>query len=136
MEIQKKNSLYRLFIWCLKVCDRFTDKNMAYRYRNQTNLCHFVRVIVFYTPLVFFLNFLSYSVILTSVFLLFFWFNLKDLGIVLLLLTATVAFTFGAVALGFKLSKLEKYEFYKITTKFIKAKKDKICPYITFEGEK
>ncbi len=53
MYIESTSALYRLFMWSLLYVGAFSgDNSLRYQYRYRTNLCHFVRVIAVYVPLV------------------------------------------------------------------------------------
>lgn len=136
MDIKKENTLYRLFMWCLGICDKFTDKYLSSRYRNQTNLCHFVRVIIFYTPMILAFHLLVLGSVIGVLILPFFLFSLEAVGAGLLVLIMGVL---GIFAVGFIISKLSNFpktenETWKLVKEFAKAKKAKICPYIYFNN--
>lgn len=83
MEFQDNSRQARLFFWSLGIWDEFTEKESQWLFGRGTNLCHFVRVICFYMPLVFFLHLLLVAAaIFLIVVLPFIWFGWKNIGIV------------------------------------------------------
>lgn len=53
MDLNKNAWYVRLFFFALDAVDEFFDRGFtAHRYKRGTNLCHFVRTICFYLPLV------------------------------------------------------------------------------------
>lgn len=62
MTLNERLWYVRLFFWCLSIQDEFTEGNAEYRVRRHgTNLCHFLRVILVYTPIIFLLHLVLYG---------------------------------------------------------------------------
>lgn len=152
----------RLFFWTLDVCDYFLNKkyygnmgyySMANRYSCGTNLCHYVRVITVYLPLVLATHLLLvastiYVLLLLPIRLfgaLGYAFSILHIfGALLALIIAFTILAFGVVGLG----KAKDITVKVIETRrklpddqpsaveliklWVKAKKQKICPLISF----
>jgi hypothetical protein len=137
MEICKDKKLYKLFMWCLGLCEKATDKDyLRLKYKDQTNLCHFVRVICIYTPLILISTVLFYIMGISVIILPLILFPLYDTFIVLSVIVLIVISALLMVGIAYLFSDtgwFTKSEVFSVTSQYIKAKKEKICPYISFK---
>ncbi len=142
--------LSRLFFWALGIVDAFLGKEMACRHRKGTNLCHLVRVIVVYLPLVLLAQLLFWATFLGACLVFpIWWFGVGDLARVAGLIVAGVAIVIGAAWLAisiedtYRQSKEEQERrkrlgiipeptMANLALAFIAARKRKICPLIKF----
>ena len=56
MELDKRQWYVRWFFWSLMVWDEFRETDSSWKFENGTNLCHFIRVMLVWCPLVLLLN--------------------------------------------------------------------------------
>ena len=138
MIITKESYWYRVFTWCLKLCSKFLDKDLVWKYRNGSNLCHFMRVIFIYSPLILLSQLLT--VFITLGILLYvpiIWFGaLSWFGLIFLITAGTVLIVAFCYLMDKNAERIkywyrEKEKGLMIT--WIKAKKQKICPLIKWE---
>ncbi|MFZ2484641.1 MAG: hypothetical protein WAX80_01675 [Minisyncoccia bacterium] len=61
MDLDRELWYVRWFFWSLDIWDDFNDNNTQWKYRNGTNLCHFMRVIFVWCPLVLLLHLVLYA---------------------------------------------------------------------------
>ncbi len=164
MEFNKNRWYVQWFFLSLRVIDQFSgrDNDSAYRYRAGTNLCHFMRVTLFWAPLVVAFHVALYGLVLAALVLTpLHYFGLigaaKIYGVILLAIAAVVLLFVGiwgahevVVVVDRKLSEAsaadqdrrslaaaQKTErgpgFFSILWQYAVAIKRRICPIITFK---
>ena len=149
MDINKESFMGKLFFWALGICEKFTGSHLECKYHSQTNLCHFVRVVFVYAPIILLLQILFWAGAITCLIVVptqlfgFIGF-LKSTGLILLLITLSTIvplLIFVLVPEGYKKAgnwfhdiKYGKNAptFWTIMSEWVKAKKQKICPIIRF----
>jgi hypothetical protein len=93
-------------------------------------------------PLILILNILAYCSAAAVIILPFFLFGLKSVGLVILAVLVILTAAAGAIFLAYILGEgkiwnwFRKNEVIHVAGEYIKAKKQKICPYIYFKGDK
>jgi hypothetical protein len=147
MTLDSNNWYVRLFHWSLKTCDGFTDRYTAYRYEGRTNLCHFMRVILVYMPLVWLIQILTHIATIGVLIILpirLFGFQIYVIGLLEILIGSVVS------VVGYHLirhiflarrkqrqrrvsDELHEPTFIHVVVAWIKAKEKKICPIIEFK---
>ena len=149
MNISKESSMGKLFFWALGICEKFTDRSLEYKFRNQTNLCHFVRTVFVYTPIILLLQLLFWvgavtCLIVVPAYMFGFAGFLKTTGLVLAGIVLVILLLFLIFLIGegysrtrnwisdFKHGRKRAPTPLSITVDWVKAKKQKICPIIRF----
>lgn len=163
MNLSKDLWYTRLFFWCLEVCDIFTKyrKSLRQRYRNGTNLCHFMRVILIYTPLILLAHLVIYGSIIYGIGYIIRLAGglqaLEFLGVLLLVVCVIVIALIAivAISIGFDWCRntiSTKYNMVKdnledrvndvnipnpsgtiLALRYVKSFKDRTCPVINFK---
>ena len=158
MELRSDRWLVRWYFWALEIWNVFLGKYYCYYPdRERTNLCHFVRVIIVYCPLVLVAHLATAAAMVVATVVFPIWlFGLTRyfvfLGIVTLLggLVAVLQFSwFWTEDWRSRLwpetkTKKEKAKpeksigpsFFRILWKFIVATKRNVCPIITFTSQR
>lgn len=139
----------RLFFWSLGIWDEFRENNTAYLYNDGTSICHFVRVICVYMPLVLLLHLaLLVFAILTVIAQPIYLFGWIGYGYILAGVAAIIITPFCVkVVLRKRREKTDRvgaseairvYEpgFWEILWVWFIAIKKKICPNLIFYREK
>lgn len=144
--------LSKLFFWALEIVDAFTEKYSHYEYKNGTNLCHFIRVIVFYMPLTILSQLITWTAVLGAGLILplylFHWkVYLIGLGVVV---GAIVVIIGGIVGFGLLMELYDERKSARskgeteaqgeptttgVILAFLAAQKQKICPFVKFSEE-
>ncbi len=100
MELQRKQWFVHWFFVSLAIITRFSDGYMWYderRYKDGTNLCHFMRVIFMWAPLVVLLNLTAYVLVLCALIVTpIYMFGVSAYLAIILGLGASVALIIGA----------------------------------------
>ena len=112
MDLSRTTWYVRLYLWCLQIIDKSRPGDEHGRpstyyedYRDSTNLCQFMRVILVWAPFVILLNFSSYifSVgLMTYIPIVYFGFGTSWLGF-LIVLAVAIAAVIGFIFLGYKI---------------------------------
>jgi hypothetical protein len=162
MDIREDCFAYRLFFWALGICEAFIDHELAYKYKRRgTNLCHYIRAIFLYVPLILFGQLLFWATAVAVLLIIpVYWFSFagwaKFLGIVAL----CIAIFFGVVFLCMWLSdKVKEWQqeleeakreklyasspepqpdsptVWQMVKEWVFAQKKKICPLIKWNYE-
>jgi hypothetical protein len=152
MRINKERGIGKFFFWALGICEAFTDRSLAYKYEHHTNLCHFVRVALFYAPIILLLQILFWAYAITALviipaYLFGFMSFLKTFGIVVggivALFLALIVIDL-VVRMGYNGVRDWMKDFWyehrhaptllTVVVEWAKAKKQRICPIVNFEG--
>lgn len=156
MTLNKTDWKVRLFLWSLEVRNEFIYDWREYRFKKGTNLCHFVRVICFYMPLIFLLHLvLLAEAVVVGVVLPIYFFGLTAYAFTVGGIAALVLTIWGLTRLARKAKrqeeavveppvhipvKVEKVKVEKgpsvwaILAAYLKAAKEKVCPLISFDN--
>ncbi|MEW6408102.1 MAG: hypothetical protein AB1465_05425 [Patescibacteria group bacterium] len=155
MELNRKSRWVKAFFWSLGIIDKFTNHeyySQRQKYESGTDLCHLIRVIFVYMPLVFLLHLSLFAAgVLFCLVLPIIWFGIKGyfiiLGVVAGLIVSVILFG-GVLVLFNKIiekikgsTRTEKSESVEEDSKnlsviklWLQAKKDKICPIVVFRN--
>ncbi len=159
MELDKRQWYVRWFFWSLMVWDEFKETDSSWRYENGTNLCHFIRVMLVWCPLVLLLNAAVYgSGIAALTALPIYLYG----GVGYAWVVGIIAFVVALIlAIKFALRRLREWErrqpamhksekknetpkvapaptgpgFFEVLWKYIVGLKKKVCPTITFNRQ-
>lgn len=162
MELDKRQWYVRWFFWSLTVWDEFKDHgDSSWRYRNGTNLCHFLRVMLVWCPLVLLLNVAVYGagVAALTALPIYFWGG-TGYAYVVGALAIVVGVIISLNALSRRLKEWERRHppapkpekkkeppkvavpaaptgpgFWQVVWQYIVASKQKVCPIITFNHQ-
>lgn len=154
--LDEANWKVRLFFWSLGVCGKFTGYENNWKYTEQTNLCHFMRVICFYMPLVVVMHLLlAAGTLAVAVVMPIDLFGvvpcLYVLGGLAALVLVITGLGYGFNYLMYKKSnrqepelvaihRLKKKElgpsFFDLAVAYLKAGKAYVCPSVSFTGRK
>lgn len=147
MNLAKTSWHARLFFWSLGIWDEFTGWDTEWQFRDGTNLCHYVRVICLYLPLVFLVHLsLLLGAVSAVTALPFYLFGMgyvaTAVGIALAVLTIfglvkgvdKLVEKFHTVAMeAEKRPKVDKGPgFFKVLWTWLVAQKKRVCPGVTF----
>lgn len=144
MDINKESFDGKWFFWSLGICDKFTKKSLEYKYRNQTNLCHFVRVTCVYVPIILLTQLLFWAcaiaVAILPIHLFGFIGFMKTTGMILLAVAGVILFFATVILIQIGCEKIpelfsdtnDESKSPSIFIEWVKAKKRKICPIINF----
>lgn len=162
MEFNKSRWYVQWFFLSLRVIDRFSGKDSDYRYRSGTNLCHFMRVTLFWAPLVVAFNVALYGLVLAALVIVpLHYFGLTGAamiyGVILLIIAAVILLFAGMWGANELLGVIERKQaeasasgqeqrelaaarkaergpgFGSILWQYAVAVKRRICPIITFK---
>lgn len=162
MEFNKSRWYVQWFFLSLRVTDHFRNKDTEYRYRSGTNLCHFMRVTLFWAPLVVAFHVALYGLALAALVVVpLHYFGLTGAAVIygVILLSAAAVFLLFAGIWGAnelvgvidrklseasasgqeqrQLAAARKAErgpgFFSILWQYLVAVKRRICPIITFK---
>lgn len=153
MHLDKSKAPARLFFWSLGICDEYSDQYgcMEERFQERTNLCHFVRVVALYMPLVLALHvLLAASAVFALVAYPIYLFGIGTY----IVAVGVIAAIAGAIALGIWMVNRRREQrrasdltavvsesvasaaaspgFWAIAFAWLKARKEKVCPPVTF----
>jgi len=135
----------RLYFWSLDLVGEFSEYSYGDRFKESTNLCHYVRTICFYMPLILLVNILfCLSVLFTFVVLPIYLFSFTGylsavvfvLGVVLVVLTYKKSKAFMETTRGVKpkqMSSKKEPGFATLMLGWVVAVKKKVCPIINFD---
>lgn len=142
MTISKQSRLYRAYAWCIWLQTEFKGSSLDHDYLNEgTNLCHFVRTLTVTTPAVIILQLVTYGMLIAAIFVQ--PFRIFGVGGPLTFV-GLIAFV-GVVVLlasAYQLYKKKKAPpsdippeptFTSVLKDYVKAKKSKICPLISWK---
>ncbi|MFC1595009.1 hypothetical protein ACFL3E_01115 [Patescibacteria group bacterium] len=142
----------KLFFFSVKVWDRFCDTSTADRYIERTNICHYIRVMCVWMPMVIFLNLMFYTVSMTAVVALpIYLFGIagyaKTIGVIagvmalfVIVILCVAGFSeLGGWAKGKFVEIVEEKKrrrdgtgFAEVVKQYVISKKMKICPPVEF----
>lgn len=151
MELHHNRWFVKLFFWSVRIWDSFSEQNLFYRVQERTNLCFFARVIVVWMPLALLANIAMWAMVIYVLI----WMPIELFGFVsyLTFLGALCAIVGAFTLLIYIESRSKKgrfedvalFEVPKNTSRgpsaidvfltWIKAKKSKICPIVTFSNK-
>lgn len=148
MYIESGSRLHRAFMWSLDYIGTFRDTNQVDRYRHGTNLCHFVRVIAAYVPLVTACRLLAVAAIPWAALVYptrlfgiagygYFWLWVAGVALVGLFVWAvgaSIGFFRSAIVAARKKRPEKLHSALDVTLAYIKARKQRICPLIEFRS--
>lgn len=144
-----KGKLWDVFLWCLSLQDKIFcrsfkscdwDDNVRVvnptveKYEKKTNICHFVRTLLVTTPLLLFFALGVYPLVFYTLYLIILiisaitWEFLITVGFIVLLIAIILLIVFVY-------TKAFESHTWEITKEYIKAKKQKICPFVYREEE-
>jgi hypothetical protein len=148
MNIDKESAMGKWFFWSLMVYGKFIDRDFEYRYRDQTNLCHFVRVVFVYAPVILLIEALFWGFVVMGLIVFPIYEYglvgfLKVNGLILLCMALSCLVVLLLFAAGGGFGKAKKWIFdasyqkhlpmpLMIIIEWAKAKKQKICPIVKF----
>jgi len=153
MNLNKQSWYVRWFFWSLDILDKFVGCD-TWRYQKGTNLCHFMRVILIYAPLVLVLHLALYGAAIGVVTVLpVYLFGWGSYGKTLGFVAAGVFIWFVTQAI-LERRKITGQEsivaqspkvvqassagptFWQVVGEWLRAKKAKVCPLIAFNDSK
>lgn len=162
MDIREGSFAFRLFFWALRICEAFTDRELAYKYeRRGTNLCHYIRVIFLYAPLILFGQLLFWAAAVAVLLVIpSYWFSFAGWAKFLGILAVCIALFIGVIFAIYwaqgkagewkaqleekKREKLYASDFqpqpasptvWQMVKEWLVAQKKKICPLIKWNYE-
>jgi uncharacterized membrane protein YwzB len=152
MKIEKNSWHAHLFFECLKMCEAFTDRDwLVEQYRRRTNLCHYMRVVMVYAPLIIAVHVVAvvatfWVLIIRPIQLFGMTGYLSTLRVIVIgIVTIVLLVGLRALILHFyrkrKPRDVVHHEPGKLAQsldlfgEYLAAKKARICPLITFKGD-
>jgi hypothetical protein len=160
MELDKRQWYVRWFFWSLMLWDEFREDETSWQFENNgTNLCHFIRVILVWAPLVVVLHLLVYG---SAIAVLTAWpiylFGFSWYMAALLAIAIVVGAVWGTKRASRKAREWRRTHpitvlrptfrrtktveaaprgpgFFEVLWQYVVAVKSKVCPTITFARE-
>jgi len=154
MDLNRNKWYVRWYFWSLGIVDEFCDRgdNSKHFEKAGTNLCAFMRMIMVYAPLILLFTAIVYAAGIASVTVLpIYFFGLKGYGIILGAIVVLVLGICLAMMVYNSLTKkrLAKEQmakpadtdatnpsFFRVVWQWLVAKKQKVCPLVTFVQDK
>ncbi|TSC84869.1 MAG: hypothetical protein G01um101413_253 [Parcubacteria group bacterium Gr01-1014_13] len=151
MDLNRSKWYVRWYFWSLGIMEEFWERwsMTSEKERAGTNLCQFMRTILFSAPLVLLLNAIVYISALASLTVLpiyLFGFKIYGVGlgavVTLVLLIISGSYLYNSWT-DRKLKQVDKPKktdtanpsFVRVVWRFVQARKQKICPLVTFVKE-
>lgn len=151
MHLNRESWHARLFFWALGVWNEFrNNESQEVFFRQQTNLCHYIRVLLVWMPLVLGIHaVLIGSTVWAFIILPIYLFGITGYGwtiaVIVGLIVAVFALVYFLKLLGRLFNKAEEWRdrpavekpdtgpsFWEVLRVWKKAQKDKMCPFVDF----
>lgn len=142
MTIERDSEICRLYLWSLGLCEEFSGHNKD-ALREKTNLCHFVRTIVVYMPLIILSELCVWCAVLFATIIqpIRLW-GFGGYSGTLVIIALTVGAIYGVIRFASYLEDLpprprrtrSKSQTRLVLEAYVHAKKQRICPLISIVG--